>query len=146
MTEILKLDKNYQRPIVYTEQFPGCRALLDTGATFPMWTASEAVLKALGGKLVKQDISFTGFGGPVKAKLYELTVSLGKIIYPNMQLIYSEDDKIPGYLLLSATMFNGMCYTIDDENHILKIDTRSNQATYNLKIIDQNGILHILMQ
>jgi len=145
MIELLKLDKHNQRPVVYTEQFHGCRALLDTGATFPMWTSSEETLKALGGKLINDDVSFTGFGGSVQAKLYELTVSLGKIIYPNMHLIYNENDTIPGFLLLSATMFSGMQYTIDDENHILKIDTRSNQATYNLKIKNNNGDLHILM-
>ena len=145
MIEALKLDKHNQRPVVYTEQFPGCRALLDTGATFPMWTASEEALKALGGKLVKENVSFTGFGGSVNAKLYQLTVSLGKITYPNMHLIYNQDDAIPGYLLLSATMFKGMHYTIDTENHILKIDTRSNQVAYNLTIEDKNGQLYVLL-
>jgi hypothetical protein len=118
---------------------------LDTGATFPVWTASEEVLKALGGIFVMDNITFSGFGGPVVAKLYQLTVSLGKIIYPNMHLIFSENEKIPGYLLLSATMFNGMHYTIDDENHQLTIDTRSNQAAYNLQIEDRNGELHIFL-
>jgi hypothetical protein len=145
MIEVLQLDKNDQRPVVYTEQFYGCTALLDTGALFPVWTASEEALKELGGKLIKNDVSFSGFGGLVDAKLYELTVSLGKIIFPNMHLIYSEDDNIPGYLLLSATMFKGMHYTIDTENHIFKIDTRSNQVAYNLKIEDRNGRLYVLL-
>ena len=145
MIEVLQLDKNDQRPVVYTEQFHGCTALLDTGALFPVWTASEDALKELGGKLVKDDISFTGFGGSVNAKLYELTVSLEKIIYPNMHLIYCEDDNIPGYLLISATMFNGMLYTIDTENHVVRIDTRSNQVAYNLKIEDKDGKLHVLL-
>ena len=145
MIEVLQLDKNDQRPVVYTEQFHGCTALLDTGALFPVWTASEAALRELGGKLIKDDISFTGFGGSVNAKLYELTVTLGKIIYPNMHLIYSEDENIPGYFLLSATMFQGMAYTIDAKNHILRIDTCSNQAAYNLKIKDENGKLYVFL-
>jgi hypothetical protein len=62
-----------------------------------------------------------------------------------MHLIFSENEKIPGYLLLSATMFNGMRYTIDDDNHQLTIDTRSNQAAYNLRIEDRNGELHMFL-
>ncbi|MDR0220497.1 MAG: hypothetical protein LBI54_03715 [Lachnospiraceae bacterium] len=145
MVEILHLDKRFQRPVVFTMQFSGCRALLDTGATLPVWTASEDVLKALGGTMVSDNVSFSGFGGPVVAQLYQLTVSLGKIIYPNMHLIFSENEKIPGFLLLSATMFGGMHYTIDDENHLLTIDTRSNQAAYNLRIEDKNGDLYVLL-
>ncbi len=144
MKTVLKLDEASQRPLIHTNQFPGCMALLDTGATFPMWTDSEEALKALGGKLVKDNVFFSGFGGLVSAKIYELTVQLGDLIYPHMHLLFSQDDAIPGHLLLSATMFCNMYYAIDDKAHTLEIDTRSHQLTYHLKIEDKNGRLHVL--
>jgi hypothetical protein len=140
----LNLDKTSQRPVIFTNQFPGCRALLDTGASFPVWTDKEETLIALGGKFIKDNMSFSGFGGAVNAKLYELTVYVGDIIFPHMSLLFSQNDAIPGYFLFSATMFHNMIYTINNVNHTLEIDTQSNQTAYNLKIIDKNNKLHVL--
>ena len=41
----LKLDENARRPVVKLDWFNGCRALLDTGALFPVWTANGELLK-----------------------------------------------------------------------------------------------------
>ena len=54
MQLILKLDANARRPVVKLDWFNGCRALIDTGALFPVWTASEKILThKLGAKLEK---------------------------------------------------------------------------------------------
>lgn len=50
----LKLDANSRRPVVKLSWFNGCRALLDTGALFPVWTANGELLKQLGAKLIKK--------------------------------------------------------------------------------------------
>lgn len=34
--------------------FPGCTALIDTGALFPVWTKSRELLEALGAENVKK--------------------------------------------------------------------------------------------
>ncbi|MDE6602439.1 MAG: hypothetical protein K2K90_09820 [Lachnospiraceae bacterium] len=47
----ISLDKSARRPIARLEWFSGCRALIDTGALFPVWTKSESLLIKLGGKL-----------------------------------------------------------------------------------------------
>ena len=49
----LKLDENARRPVVKLDWFYGCRALLDTGALFPVWTGSEKILDKLGAKYQK---------------------------------------------------------------------------------------------
>lgn len=50
------LNDSFQRPIVYLNNWHGLNALLDTGALFPVWTASEKVLESLGGKLIQKNI------------------------------------------------------------------------------------------
>lgn len=49
------LNDSFQRPIIYLKHWHGLNALLDTKTLFPVWTASEKVLVALGGELVQQN-------------------------------------------------------------------------------------------
>ena len=58
----LKLDANSRRPVVKLSWFNGCRALLDTGALFPVWTANGELLKQLGAKQIKENVCFGGYG------------------------------------------------------------------------------------
>ena len=60
----LKLDENSRRPVVKLDWFYGCRALLDTGALFPVWTGNAVLLEKLGAKLVQEEeVGYGGFGG-----------------------------------------------------------------------------------
>lgn len=64
MEQIFDLEVSADRPILRLDDlFPGCTALIDTGALFPVWTKSRELLEALGAKIVKRNISFSGFGG-----------------------------------------------------------------------------------
>ena len=64
----LNLDVTQQRPVIDLKNFT---ALLDTGAYFPVWTAHERILlKKFDAKLVKKNVSFTGFGGIATGNLY----------------------------------------------------------------------------
>lgn len=47
---MLNINSRYQRPIIQLNSWYNFEALLDTGAFFPVWTANEAILNALGGK------------------------------------------------------------------------------------------------
>jgi len=61
--------------------------MLDTGAVFPIWTDEEDILSLIGGKLVKKDISFGGFGGEAKGSLYRLqNVVVGELIFPDIYI------------------------------------------------------------
>lgn len=50
----LSLVKNSLRPVVKLESWNNFRALLDTGAFFPIWTAEEEILNDLGGRILKK--------------------------------------------------------------------------------------------
>lgn len=54
----LSLVKNSLRPVVKLESWNNFRALLDTGAFFPVWTAEESILVDLGGIVVRRDVSW----------------------------------------------------------------------------------------
>ena len=141
----LQLDESANRPIIKLDSlFEGCTALLDTGAILPLWTKSVELLEGLGGKLVKKDVSFSGFGGKVKGDLYSITLQLGSILYPNMYLIAYNDESLPGFFLFSATMFQDMSFTVNNKAHSITI-MPGNQVCYHLKIEDSGGNLHVLI-
>lgn len=57
MQIMLNLDSEAGRPVVQISWFHGCRAILDTGALFPIWAASDELLIELGAKLIKKSQS-----------------------------------------------------------------------------------------
>lgn len=143
----MDLNKDFQRPIIYLGNWHKINALLDTGALFPVWTAPETVLQNLGGVLVRENVFFRGFGGAAQGNLYKLDqVTIGKLIFPNMSIIAcNELESVPYHILLSATMFQGLRYEIDDANHKFNVTVPDREnCIRNLKIQDKNGKLHVL--
>lgn len=68
----LKLDASARRPVVKLDWFNGCRALVDTGVLFTVWTASEKILShKLGAKLEKSDMGATKSAGEVSRSMRE---------------------------------------------------------------------------
>jgi hypothetical protein len=131
----LDCDSSFSRPVVNLDKiFPGCQALIDTGALFPVWTASEESLKALGAqpdpKLQKGEI--TGFGGSAKGNLYRLTIELNGIYYIELPIIASRLPMSRFHIVLPSTMFSDMELVIDYRSHRVDIDTRSNQVSYHM--------------
>ena len=125
-------------------------ALLDTGAVFPVFTKGSAVLTSLGGKLIKKDLSFNGFGGTANADLFEISVFLvdsdGRtIVFPNMSILCIDDSAIGFPFVLSATMFEEFDYTIRNKKQQIIFETDSNQLCYLLRIQDNDGKLNIFL-
>lgn len=146
MEQIFTLQPGTNRPIIKLDDiFPGCTALIDTGAVFPVWTKDFKLLEGLGAKLYKRDIPFGGFGGITKGDVYKFTLTLGNIVFPEMQIMACHNDNIPGFFLFSATMFNKLNYTIDNQNKKLILSTWDNQCSFNLTIIDEKGNLHVMV-
>ena len=148
MIETFKLQKKSTRPLILMDQiFPGCSALLDTGARISMWTKSEQMLLRLPSvRLLKEGIGFSGFGGRTDGNLYEMDLPFGSLIYPKVRIIQHQDDRIPGFFLLSASMFEGMVYTVDREQNRFLLDTRNNQVCLLQREVNQDGELIILTQ
>ncbi len=146
MEMIYRLEDKANRPIIKLDQlFPGCTALLDTGAIIPVWTKDVKLLQSLGAHFYKQNVEFAGFGGKTKGDLYKITLYLDKIIFPDLPIIVHNNDNIPGYFIFSATMFKNMIYTIDDITKQFIVVYPDNQVCQHIKIIDSNGKISVLV-
>lgn len=148
MEQVFEIEEKSTRPLIKLfDIFPGCTALLDTGARMAMWTKSEKLLKRFpDARLIKENVSFSGFGGEADGNLYEITLKLGKIVYSNMYIIQHLYEEIPGFFLFSASMFEGMIYTIDRENCKFILDTRDSQVMQHQKEISNDGSMVIMTQ
>lgn len=141
----ISLDKSARRPIARLEWFSGCRALIDTGALFPVWTKSESLLVKLGGKLERNNISFSGFGGKTDGQLYRVNFNLNGLQYIDMPVVVKPMNDLNCHIILSATMFENMIYTIDTINKYMSIDTKDNQIVRILKVSDEYGKLSVYL-
>lgn len=143
-TFILRLDKKQDRPVILLEN--SFTALLDTGAYFPIWTDDEDILVSdLNAKFIKKNIPISGFGGTTYGNLYQVTIKLGELIFPNMNIVANNDLNTSYSMIVSATMFRHLRYEIDDENHVLTVTVPDKESNVrNLVIKDCNGKLHVL--
>ena len=125
----MNLIKSIQRPVIRLDSFHGIRAMLDTGAIYPVWVAPERSLVSLCHvTLERKGISFSGFGGSTQGNLYKLPiVQIGKLIFPNMRILTGNTD-VPCDMILSATMFKNLIYEIDDKNHKLNVTVPDDES------------------
>lgn len=140
----LRLDATQQRPVVLLKNT--LTALLDTGAYIPIWTDEEDILVSiLGGKLIKKYLPFTGFGGTAYGNLYQVTLEVGDLVFPNMHIIANSELNTSYNMILSATMFDGLIYEIDTKTHRLNVSVPDEEGFIrNLRITDSSGSVHIL--
>lgn len=146
---VLNINSRYQRPVIQLSSWHNFEALLDTGAFFPVWTADEKILNILGGKCIKNNVVFGEFGGETSGNLYELKgIAIGSLIFPSIHMIACKDLKnVPFQLILSATMFRGLIYEIDDKNHKLNVTIPDDESMIRtLTIRDSKGKLHIMCE
>ena len=140
----LKLYPEYQRPVVKLEQFHNLKAMIDTGAVYPVWMSGEERLRRLGAVQKKDSVPFGGLGGMTRGALYEIpALQLGDLIYPRMSII-AHRSSFPVPLLLPATMFNNLIYEINNKTHRLNITVPDDESiSRNLTIKDENGRLRV---
>ena len=142
--------KNLSRPIIGLDHvFSGCRALIDTGALFPVWTASEESFIALGA--LRDKALPTGYvgglSGESEGSIYRYTLNMNGIYYINMPFIAIQMKRNKFHMILPATMFFGMDVDVDFAEHQLVIETNSNQVSYNMHHRkDDDGTLTIYAQ
>ena len=141
----LNLDPAAIRPVVHIPEFHNLDALLDTGSVFPVWCASEDMLRALGAEKISDYAPFGGFGGLTIGKMYRLPIfQMSGLIYPHMSIILHDGFSLITPLILPATMFNNLIYEIDNKNHCLNITVPDDESiSRNLTIKEENGRLHV---
>ena len=142
---VLNLVSSSSRPLVCLDN--NLIALLDTGAELPVWTDTEESLKSVfKAELVRENVSFKGFGGDAIGNLYYITLRVGDIIYPNLPIVCSVIEDAPFHMILSASMFCGLIYEVDTVNNKLNVTVPDKEShVRNLKVFDSNGKLHILV-
>ncbi|MDD7332919.1 MAG: hypothetical protein PUG70_00830 [Lachnospiraceae bacterium] len=117
----LNLDGSYRRPVAVLQN--GLRAMLDTGAFIPVWTDNEEILvKMMGAKFLQSNVPISGFGGTTYGNLYQVTLNIGDLIFPNMPIVANNELDPPFNMILSATMFSGLIYEVDTVNNVLNIN------------------------
>lgn len=146
MQMILRLDEKARRPIANLNWFNGCRALIDTGALFPIWNKSEDILQEkLGAVLVKKGIKFGGFGGEAQGNLYRVHFEMNGLHYLDMPIIASRLKRANWSMILSATMFDGMKYEIDTVNKRINLDIIDNQPVRILRLSNDNNNVSVYL-
>lgn len=146
MQMTIQLDEEARRPIAQIDWFEGCRALIDTGALFPVWNKSEDTLvKKLGAELIRRNVTFKGFGGETQGNLYRVNFMLNNLHYINMPIIANRIQGANWSMLLSATMFDGMSYEIDTINKKLNIDVKDNQPVRILRLSDDDNSISVYL-
>lgn len=142
----IQLDHRARRPIANINWFHGCRALIDTGALFPIWNGDgKSIEQGFDAKLLKRNVIFSGFGGKAKGDLYRVNFELNGIYYIDMPIIASEIKGTNWNMILSATMFDGMIYEIDAINKTLSINVKDNQPVRILKLSDDNNNISVYL-
>lgn len=135
------------RPIIEVGIFPGCKALIDTGAVIPVWTAAEAQLADLECvRSMDRRGTVSGFGGSCEGNLYEMTLDFGGLYYIDLPVLASKMGNAQWHMILPATLFDDMIYTIDNIRRIAVFEVPDNQLVRHLKYRDQGGGLYILSQ
>ena len=141
----LPLHDDVQRPTAKLQNFFHLRAMIDTGSVLPVWVEDEEFLKEIGEVSFAHNQPFGGFGGMTAGTLYKIPLfRCGELLFPEFPIIASKAD-LPCQLILSATMFSGLIYEVDDCNHKFNVTIPDHEShVRKLTIEDKNGHLHIL--
>ena len=130
----LKLVEDQDNPVIILDSFHNATALIDTGAKIPVWLEDEKDIQAAGGILKQSNIRIKGLSQKVSTgNLYTLSnFQIGKIIYTKLDIVVLPDKNTTYNILLSATMFRGMIYEIDDINHRFNVNASDSDTVRNL--------------
>lgn len=121
--------------------------MIDTGAVIPVWTAAESMLEVLEGvRATGWRGTFGGFGGPCEGNIYEITLDFDGLYYIDLPILASRMQNTPWHIILPATLFDHMIYTIDNIRRMAIFEVPDNQLVRHLKYHDKDGSLHIFSQ
>ena len=133
----LKVLSGYTRPVVSIGEDITC--LIDTGADTPVWTQGSETLHDVfeAEKIEGKKFILSGFGKePEVVDVYNVSdVVLGdggdKVVFKNLTVACTERPNMVAYLILPATAFSHMDYTVrnlDVESSLIEI--RHNKEEY----------------
>lgn len=144
---IKKMVGDSLRPVIELDVFPKCYAMIDTGAEVPVWVKQEKQLSALAcvnSAGIRNSIS--GFGGTCEGNIYRITLNIGGLIYSEIPMIACPLENTFYHMILPATMFDNMKYSIDNIRKEVIFETEDNQPVRHLKLRESDGNIRIFSQ
>lgn len=140
----LDLIRRFQRPVIRVG-VGGVEhlALLDTGAQVPVYVGGSQFLMRIGGKLIGKDRSFSGFGGRCSGDIYKIDLDMGGFMFRDLPVMQTTTIDMPFKFILSAPMFSGFSYLIDDRQKILTVNTHDASSSRHIRVIDKDGHIHV---
>ena len=111
----IPLKKDYERPVI---ELYNLSTLIDTGAIIPVFSMEVSnIKKYFDIKLVLQDGFIGGFDGIVRGSVYSIkNFEVGKLIFNDFEVFVPKKPRLQYPFLLSATLFHGINYEIDNIN------------------------------
>lgn len=76
--------------------------------------------------------------------MHRIDLRLGILKYAGLPVICVRNSEMPFAFILSATMFTGFSYTVDDAVHVFTVDTKTDDRELHLRIRDKEGEFKIL--
>ncbi|MCI8975354.1 MAG: hypothetical protein HFH79_17540 [Lachnospiraceae bacterium] len=143
--EVYSLDLKENSPVFVIPWFNNCRVLVDTGATLPIWLKSVIPLKIKGAVKMDENVNLNGVGGKVTADLYRVNFDLGNIHFKNLPVVHKELKVADAYMILPATLFDGMMYEVDNINGTFTIKFDKSGYYRYFKIKDTDGIPYVYL-
>ena len=104
-----------------------------------------APLKIKGAVREDQVINLNGVGGSSTGDLYRVNFDFGKIHFKHLPVVHKEISVADAYMILPATLFEGMIYEIDNIKHIFKVRVDNKECYRDSKIKDGRGIPYIYL-
>lgn len=144
---VKRLTSESLRPVIELGIFPGCNALIDTGAEIPVWTGEESQLATMEG-VHSTGIrgAIGGFGGTSEGNIYKMTLDFDGLYYIDMPIIANSMGNVSWHIILPATMFDGMRYTIDNIRKIAIFESEDCQLVRHLKLRGNDGNMYVFSQ
>lgn len=78
--------------------------------------------------------------------MYEMTLEFDGLYYIDLPIVASRMRNTPWHIILPATLFDNMIYTIDNIRRIAIFEAPDNQLVRHLKYSDKDGGLYIFSQ
>ena len=119
--------------------------LIDTGAVIPVFSMEiPNIQKYFDTKLVLQDGFIGGFEGIVRGSVYSIkNFQVGKLIFKEFEFFVPKKPRLQYPFLLSATLFHGINYEIDNINGNFIVRMKDEQSfEREFKIKDLDGRLY----
>ena len=133
---------DYQRPVVKLYNLP---TLIDTGSLVPVFSMyPEIFQKYFDSKLIMENRVIGGFGGNEAGAVYSIkNFKIGELNFNNFEVFVPIEPKIKFPFLLSATLFHGMNYEVDNLNSRFVVRMKDEQKLEReFKIRELRGMLY----